>query len=756
MHYKIASFILNASKHQTGSREVYIAQPDSNLENLAGRVFLLAEIGGKKTEAKKAIDFIIDNIHHYYYEDEKIFLQDKIEGLSLDNIFEAAVTKINKALLEFLNTEKIFLHPEESSIILGLIFEDRLFFANFGSNKAFLIHAKNDQFELINVEASAADVNSAEDKEKDNQPKFFSSVISGKIPPASYFLFCNEVLVEYLSNKELINIISKLPPMVAAEQIKTILAKLNSFVPFLAIIIKNTYGLTINELTDEANIENIRSAHNSISYLNSTEENTEKLLSPSGLINWSKLTKATQRLSEIIRLPQKHKKEKNKNKIIAATEDPELKQTILKTKSLNQVHLIQEKIIAGRRHSGIFKGVKIIWSTLINIFNPTFWQRGYQSLRTWLKNLHPRNKYVFLILLLILVLLILSLWWTAVNNRKKVSDELFNNSMSALELKKNMLDAYLLYDNLDGAKTLIGEIISTLDELDFRTEAQERQIADLKAAVNSNKARVQKLITIDEPEKIFDFSQQNQSAEARNLIYADNKLFVADPLAKALYFWDFNSFKADSFLLSGDISSLDRPVFDADTNLIYYLNNNSLISVDPKTGRQTILGINDLEDNEKIDAFKLYLGRLYALSSSNNQIYRFNRVANTFASRSSWLQDSVVLADAVDLAINGDIIVLRNNAQIEALRSGEKKDFKLEDVDPALDAASFIKYANNRFFIFDNRSKRLVVFDSEGSLLQQYRLPSLNNLKDFTLASDGKSAFFLNDNALYRIDLNLD
>lgn len=754
MHYKIASFILNASKHQTGSREVYIAQPDSNLENLAGRVFLLAEIGGKKTEAKKAIDFIIDNINHYYYQDEKIFLQDKIEGLSLDNIFEAAVTKINKALLEFLNTEKIFLHPEESSIILGLIFEDRLFFTNFGTNKAFLIHAKNDQFELINVEASASDVKGVEEKEKDNQAKFFSSVISGQIPPASYFLFCNEVLVEYLSNKELINIISKLPPIVAAEQIKTTLTKLNSFVPFLAIIIKNTYGLTINELKDEANIESLRSAHNSISYLNSTEENTEKLLSPSGLINWSKLTQITQRISDGIRLPKKNKKEKTK--IIAATEDPELKQTILKTKSLNQSHLIKEKIIAGKRHSGFFKGVKIIWSTLINILNPTFWKRAYQSLRHWLQNLHPRNKYIFLILLLILVLLVLSLWWTAVNNRKKVSDELFNNSMSALELKKNMLDAYLLYDNLDGAKTLIGEIISTLDELDFRTEDQERQIADLKAAVTTNKARVQKLISIDNPEQIFDFKQHNQSAEARNLIYADNKLFVADPLAKALYFWDFNNSKADSFLLSGEISSLDKPVFDSDANLIYYLNNNSLISVDPKSGRQNILNINGLEDNEKIDAFKLYLGRLYTLSSSNNQIYRFNRVANTFSNRSSWLQDDVLLANAVDLAINGDIVVLRNNAQIEALRSGEKKDFKLEDVDPALDAASFIKYSNNRFFIFDNQSKRLVVFDNEGSLLQQYRLPSLTNLKDFTLSSDNKNAFFLNDNAVYKIDLNLD
>ena len=37
MQYKISSIILNAGKHQTGSREVFISQPDALKENIAGK-----------------------------------------------------------------------------------------------------------------------------------------------------------------------------------------------------------------------------------------------------------------------------------------------------------------------------------------------------------------------------------------------------------------------------------------------------------------------------------------------------------------------------------------------------------------------------------------------------------------------------------------------------------------------------------------------------------------------------------------------
>ena len=244
MYYKISSLVLNAGKHQNGSREVFIAQPDAVKESLAGKLFLLAEIDGKKNDTKKVIDFIINRLDDFYYNDEKIFLQDKIEGLTLDNIFEAALTKLNKALLEFISLEKIVLRAEDTNLVLGLVFDNKLLFSNFGRNKAFLIYKRQNDYDVINVETSAADADDQPEIGGPVAPKFFSSVISGEIPLSSYFLFCNEALPEYLSNHDLINIITKLPPMVAAEQIKSALAKLNSFVPFLGVIVKNTFGLS--------------------------------------------------------------------------------------------------------------------------------------------------------------------------------------------------------------------------------------------------------------------------------------------------------------------------------------------------------------------------------------------------------------------------------------------------------------------------------------------------------------------------------
>ncbi|PKM88966.1 hypothetical protein CVU83_00800, partial [Candidatus Falkowbacteria bacterium HGW-Falkowbacteria-2] len=290
MHYKIASLVLNASKHLNGCREAHITQPDAVKENLAGKLFILAEIDGKKTEVKKVIDFITESLDDFYYNDEKIFLLDKIEGLTLENIFEASLAKLNKALLDFLAQEKIYLRAEDTNLVIGLLFENKLYFSNFGRNKAFLIYKRQDDYDIINVETSAAD---AEDSAviATSGPKFFSSVITGKIPPSSYFLFCNEVLPEYLSNKDLITIITKLPPMVAAEQMKASLSKVNTYVPFLGIIVKNTYGLSASDLKEDSGAEIAQSAHNSISHLNYTERRTEQMLAPAGLVNWSKFGK---------------------------------------------------------------------------------------------------------------------------------------------------------------------------------------------------------------------------------------------------------------------------------------------------------------------------------------------------------------------------------------------------------------------------------------------------------------------------------
>lgn len=744
MYYKIASLVLNTGKHQTGSREVYVAQPDAVKENLAGKLFLLAEIDGKKTDLKKVIDFIISSLDDFYYNDEKIFLQDKIEGLTLDNIFEAALAKLNKALLEFLSDEKIVLRAEDTNLVLGLVFENKLLFSNFGRNKAFLIYKRQEEYELINVEASAADLESQEELPGPVVPKFFSSVISGEIPTASYFLFCNEALPEYLSNKELINIITKLPPMVAVEQIKGSLAKLNSYVPFLGIIVKNTFGLSGNDTREDAAADVSQSAHNSISHLNYTEKKTEQMLAPAGLINWQKLSRTWKKMRLSIAPAQRSLT--LKNPVANKSLPPLSRQT-----TVSAARMIKEKMAFGRSHYQVFGVFKGLGATLINLFNPLFWKGAWKNGRAWLSSLQPRNKAMFFLLSFALVVLLASLVFTSINNRRQAELEYFNNLIIALESKKSMIDSYLLYNNQEGAKTLIGESLASLDELQVKGTEQTSRRDSLRAAIEQQRAKLQKLTVVENPELIGDFKNQNPSAETRNLLVSEDLVYAADPAGKAVYILNLQDKKTSSLLLSGDINSLDKPVLE--NGFIYYLNGNRLVKLNKESGTNNILNIDGVGADDKIDSFQFYNNYLYLLLADLNKIYRFSANANGFAARADWVKDGSLLSDAADLAINSDIFVLKNGGQIDRFKVGRKLDFALEAIDPSLDSASLLSEAGDKLYILDRQSKRLLIFTKEGKLSSQYRLPSLNNIKDFSLSDDQKAAYILNDNAVYKINL---
>ena len=166
MYNKIASIILNLAK-VPGSGAVHVSQPDAEKEKIAGKLFILAEIGGKKSDIEKFLDFLITELEENYYSDEKILLIGKIEGLKPENIFEAALAKTNKSINEFLKDHKFKLDPATADLTLGVICGNKLHFSSFGKNRASLIYRRQDGFEIINVEA---DAKLSEDKnEKDDK-----------------------------------------------------------------------------------------------------------------------------------------------------------------------------------------------------------------------------------------------------------------------------------------------------------------------------------------------------------------------------------------------------------------------------------------------------------------------------------------------------------------------------------------------------------------------------------------------------------
>ncbi len=296
MYYKIASIILNSERKSSSTSDIFIAQPDAHEEALAGKLFILAEIESQKGETVKTINFLINNINFNYYQNEKIILKEKIENISVENIFETTIAKTNKDLTEFLTREKIKISPYAFNVTACVLYKNELYFSTIGKNRSLLIYKEKTEekkknkknLEIEKIEYKIADVGGTKEKRSEiiNLNKLFSEVTSGKIPAGGSFLIINEALSEYISNKQLIKIVTALSPAGAAEQIKNILSQVNVFVSFLGIIIKSTTAVfSAEELKKEKKEDKEENYKPEIVNL---EEKTEEILKPAGIINLKK------------------------------------------------------------------------------------------------------------------------------------------------------------------------------------------------------------------------------------------------------------------------------------------------------------------------------------------------------------------------------------------------------------------------------------------------------------------------------------
>jgi len=277
INYKIAPISIKSSKKNASLSEVFIAQVDQEKENLAGKLFILLEIENKNTNNIKIINFLLNKIYQNYYQSDKLILREKVYNLKPEHIFEASLTKTNKQFNHFLESEKIKFDFKNINLTVGLIFDNELFFANKGKNQVFLIHyhheAKEKKYKIVNITKQTQ----KNDTEKETED-LFSNVVNGKIPPLSHFFISNEALPEYLSHKQIIETITTLPPLSAAEQFKNILSQINYYITFSGIIIKSS---KTSNLQNQKSSQRQTPQHESMEGISKTENITEQILSSS-------------------------------------------------------------------------------------------------------------------------------------------------------------------------------------------------------------------------------------------------------------------------------------------------------------------------------------------------------------------------------------------------------------------------------------------------------------------------------------------
>ena len=766
MYNKIASIILNSGKNNNYAGEVFVSQPDSNKERLAGKIFVLAEIEGKKSETQKIINFLVNIFDYNYYGDEKILLRDKIEGIKIEDIFETVLARVNQGLVDFLQDEHLRINPENTNLTLGVIHEDKLYFSNYGKNKAFLIYRRKGDYEILNIESNTTEGETIISDNLDDEfvpigSKIFSAIINGEIPAHSYFLFTNEALPEYLSNREMVNIITKLPPMVAAEQIKNFLQKINSFAPFLGVIVKSTIGTGLNDFSENheetelagqlpnqqnQRISDKRNAHNSISHLNYTEQKTESMLAPAGIINIKKM------LTGVSSLLAKFKVDIPENKKVVRFYDDNEASTTTIAKETRKADIIKkdsfimkEKLVFRRKSYFSLTKITNFFMAIGIVFMPRFWVGIYQGLKYWVKNLGKKDRVLVGTLTACFLILIISVVYGASNNKVRLATAQFDQIVTDIDNKQADIFRYSAVGNDNDAAGILNGLISSLQNSLPQNKEQQAKKASLLTALLEQSDKLQKITKIENFQEIVSASSWNAQAKADNLVFLSGQLYISDGLNKSIYTFNLKDSNRSQIALT-DAALLSSPSVSDST--IYYLADQKIIKVNGQAVTSLTVGPEKLQGENFI---QFYAGTIYLLSKNDNRIYKYKAAGVGFNARTNWLKTSVDLSGATDFKVDGKISITQANADLIKFNKGLAIDYKTAAISPVIRADKILTTANN-IYLLDLKNSRLINLTKDGALVKQYRLVKAG-LKDFAIDEAGKSAYILAGTTIYKFGL---
>lgn len=748
--YKIAPLILNSGKKSGGAGQIFIAQPDAQKEDLAGKLFILFEAIGKSADLNQVADFLIANLNYYYYENEKIALLGSVKDLRPENIFESALAKTNSEFWEWINNEKLSFDPREASITAGIVLEKEIHFSSFGSNRIKLVFRKGTGYEIVDLLKN--------EPENEGGDKIFSSVVSGQLPPDSSFVLSNEALPEYVSEENLKDIVSKLSPISASEQLKNILSASNSFVPFLAIIVKST---KIGSENREMTYSDSASAHASMNTLNHTEERTERLLSPIGTINIRKGVKKAGGFLE---------------KFMPRPKDPELNPKNIQKEDQNRSPLISP-ISAGPQKIGISEPMrrrvgknnnsgsnfgrvlKVFLVAIISgikncgqLFNISFWKNAPRRIKKWFVSLSFQQKILASLLVVIFAVLLISLFSTGKINQSREEKKFAETTIADIKSQEEQIDVYLLYGNEEGAKLIAQKIENDIASLNDK----QKDNSDFKTAYEKFATLLAKIehLTKVEAVEVFDFNTSQAGANPETLyLLKDFSLFAFDSSTKTSFLYDLKN--SDS--TNNSISQLNSPIYstsDKSGNVYLFSGQNiGKLNADENTiaFSPVVLG-----SNQTVIGYGTYRNFAYLLNSNDGKIYRYTLKDGKY-------QDGVARTTADDantsafvIDSEGQIFTVKKTGEIQKYVDGKKQAFTSDSLLPITSGISKIIMSGSNLYLVDRQEKRIIAFTldsgkTKAKFKAQYQFSNLTELKDATIS--GNTAYLLSGSKIYKAEM---
>lgn len=287
----------------------------------------------------------------------------------------------------------------------------------------------------------------------------------------------------------------------------------------------------------------------------------------------------------------------------------------------------------------------------------------------------------------------------------------------------------------------------------FRKEAY-----DLLGRIRAKKEEINNVIRIASPQVAANLAAKTPDVAAKGLIGLRDGEFMAYD-RQDMYRVLLNSVE-DPARVSEDQLVIDGDWFSRFQTVIFLMTGNSVVEV--AGGKATTMKTDDPNGWVTGRDIEVYLRFLYVLTPEAKQIYKYERLNGRYGAPVQYNVNGD-LADALDMTIDGDVYVLKQDGVILKLFRGEKQNFAIRKAPADLlkNATKMKKVPGKSFYVLDPTQKRIIVLSDGGqtgdsSYLKQYVLDGeqVGELQDLYVDPEETRLYVLDDKRIYVIDLS--
>ena len=152
----------------------------------------------------------------------------------------------------------------------------------------------------------------------------------------------------------------------------------------------------------------------------------------------------------------------------------------------------------------------------------------------------------------------------------------------------------------------------------------------------------------------------------------------------------------------------------------------------------------------------IYNARLYVLDAAHNRILRHMMNDTGFGKAQFYLKDGTDVSQAVSLAIDGAVYILKRDGTITRVIKGNQEDFSVAKVEPPITAPKKIRtiMGSDSLYVLDSVPARILRFSKKtGALTGQFFSEKLSNASDFLVDEKTHTAFVSLQNQILKFTL---